>query len=175
MPKTVRTVLRKDGTTSIFRGVAFEAEGGGEIGLYQDWGSEETLFQPIKGVLFQFSPLPGGGFPSKIIERTSEMGVIANESTIETCKTEKCANVFEFCGSRPICDTIEFDGVHSELAGLKTDAKVLNLILLEFTLLGFKEKLIGLEDLKDLADNVTVFFHSASGDEDIIHIDEDST
>src|SRR5882724_8604094 len=126
MPKTIRTVLRENCTTSIFGGIAFETEGGGEIGLDKDGSGEEALFQPIKGVLFRFSPLPGGGFLGEIVEGASETGVVANEPAIETCETKECANVFELCGSRPIRDTPEFDGVHSKLAGLETDAKVFN-------------------------------------------------
>src|SRR5882724_11037572 len=175
MPKTIRTVLRKDGATSIFRGVAFKAEGGGEIGLDQDGSSEKTLFQPIKGVLFRFSPLPRGSFLGEVVKRASKAGVVTNELTIETCKTKECMDVFEFCRSGPICNTSKFDRVHSELASLETDTKVFNLILLEFTLLWFEEELIGFEDLKDLADDATMFFHGASGDENIIHIDKDCT
>src|SRR5882724_4203462 len=118
MPKTIRTVLRENCTTSIFGGIAFETEGGSEIGLNQDRSSEEALFQPIKGVLFRFSPLPGGGFLGEIVERASEAGIVTNEPTIKTCETKECADVFEFYRSRPICDTSKFDGVHSESASL---------------------------------------------------------
>jgi len=100
------------------------------------------LFQPVKGILFRFSPLPGGGFPGEIIERASEAGVIANEPTIETCETKECTDVFEFSGGRPICDTPQLDGVHSKLTSLKMDAKVLNLILLELAFLRFEKELI---------------------------------
>ena len=36
MPETIGTVLRKDSATGIFRGVAFKAEGGGEVRLNED-------------------------------------------------------------------------------------------------------------------------------------------
>jgi len=105
-------------------------------------GSEEPLFQSIKGVLFQFTPLPGGSFPSEIIERSSKMGVITDKLTIKTCETKESTDIFEFSGSRPIYNTPKFDGVHSKLASLKMDAEVFNLILLKFTFLWFQEKLI---------------------------------
>jgi len=40
----------------------------------------------------------------------------------------------------------------------------IQLRLLELTLLRFEEELIGFEDLKDLWNDATVFFHSLSGD-----------
>ena len=44
MPKTVRTMLRENGATGIFRGVALETEGGGKIGLNENGSSKEILF-----------------------------------------------------------------------------------------------------------------------------------
>ena len=105
MPETIRTMLRENGAASILQGVAFEVERGGEVGLDEDGGGEESLLQSIKGILLRFSPFPGRSFPGEIVERVSETRVVTDEMTVETCKTKESVDVFEFSRSRPICDS----------------------------------------------------------------------
>ena len=119
--------------------------------------------------------MPGVYLFREIIQWLSEMRVIADEASIESSETEEGTDVFEFLRDGPIHDPLEFDGIHSELTGLKTKTEIFDLILLEFTFLRFQKEAIGFEDVEDLTDDATMFFQGSGGDEDIIHIDEDGT
>jgi len=102
-----------------FEASLFEAEGGSEIGLDKDGSGEEALFQPIEGVLFRFSPLPGGGFLGEIVEGSERDGVVMNEPTDRNLlKPRNARTSLSFAGVGQSAIPLSFNGVHSELAGL---------------------------------------------------------
>ena len=65
------------------------------------------------------------------------MGVIVDEASIESSETEEGTDIFEFLRDGPICNSLEFDGIHSELTGLKTKTKIFDLVFLELAFLWF--------------------------------------
>ena len=119
--------------------------------------------------------MPGVYLFREIVQWSSETGVVVDEASIESSETEEGTDIFEFLWDGPIRDSLEFDRIHSELTGLKMKTKIFNFILLELTFLWFQKEAIGFENVKDLADNATMLFQGSSGNEDVIHVDEDGT
>src|SRR5882762_3051440 len=95
--------------------------------------------------------------------------------TVESGETEEGTDIFEFIRDRPIHNSLEFDGIHGELTSLKMKTKIFDLVLLELAFFWFQKEAVGFENVEDLTDDTTMFLQSSSGDEDIIHIDKDST
>src|SRR5882762_5547878 len=119
--------------------------------------------------------MPGVYLFREIIQWSSKVRVVVDEALIESSETEEGTDVFEFLRDRPIRDSLEFDGIHGELTGLKTKTKIFDLILLELAFLWFQKQAVGFENVEDLTDNATMLFQGSSSNEDIIHVDEDGT
>src|SRR5713101_4192060 len=76
-------------------------------------------------------------------------------------------------GGGPVSNTGEFDRVHGDVAWAETEAQVFNLGLFKITFFWFKEQVVVFEPLEDEIDEVTMFFNGGSGDQDVVHINED--
>ena len=90
----------------------------------KDGFGEEEAFEGVKGGLARRGPVPGEVLFGEVEERAGDVGVIRDESSVEIGETKKRVNVFHLSWCRPICDAIEFDGVHGQLAGLNNHSKV---------------------------------------------------
>ena len=119
----------------MFRGVCGNSEGGREVGEVKDRLGEEEMFEGIKGGLARGGPVPGEVLLGEVEERASDIGVIGDESSVEIGETKERANVFHLGWCRPICDAVELDGVHGQLAGFNDHSKVFYLAGGELTLL----------------------------------------
>ena len=84
----------------------------------EDWCFKEVLLQSVEGILFRFTPMPGVYLFCEVIQWSSKAGVVTDEAAIESSETEEGTDVFEFLWSRPVRDSLEFDGIHSELTSL---------------------------------------------------------
>jgi hypothetical protein len=58
------------------------------------------------------------------------------------------------------------------MTGAKMEAEILNVVGFKFTFLRLQEKMMIEETLEDLSDEVAMFFECGSGNQDVIHIDE---
>ena len=140
MPIAVGVGLEEDGTRCVFRGVCGNSEGGGEVGEVKDGFGEEETFEGIKRGLARRGPVPGEVLLGEVEERASDIGVIGDESSVEIGETEERANIFHLSWCRPICDAVEFDGIHGQLAGFHDHAEVFYLVGGKLAFLEFQMK-----------------------------------
>ena len=85
-------------------------------------------------------PIPGKVFLCEVEEGSSDVGVVGNKPTVEIGESKERANVFHFSWHRPVCDAVEFDRVHGQLAGFHDHSKVFYLVGGELALLEFQVK-----------------------------------
>ena len=141
MPVTVGVGLEEDGAGRVFGCVSGDGEGGGEIGEVEDGFCEEEAFEGIKGGLAGGRPIPGEVFLGEVEKRASDIRIVGDEPAVEIGKAEERVNIFYFSWCRPVCDAVEFDGVHGQLAGFHDHSKVFHLIGGEFAFLEFQMKI----------------------------------
>ena len=128
VPVAVGVGLEEDGTRRMFGGVCGDGEGGGEVGEMKDGFGEEKAFEGVKGGLARRGPVPGEVLLGKVEEGASDVGVVGNESSVEVGEPKERANIFHLGWHRPICDAVELDGVHGQLAGFHDHAEVFHLV-----------------------------------------------
>ena len=78
----------------------------------------------------------------------------------------------EATGSRPVCDTGQFDRVHGHMARAEAESEVFDFGLFKVTFFGFEEEVIVMETFQDKVDKTTMLLQSGGGNKDVIHIDE---
>ena len=128
VPVAVGVSLKEDGTRRMFGGVCGDGEGGREVREVKDGFGEEEAFEGVKGGLARRGPVPGEVLLSKVEEGASNVGVVGDESSVEIGEPEERANIFHLGWRRPICNAIELDGVHGQLAGLYDHSEVFYLV-----------------------------------------------
>ena len=137
VPVAVGVSLKEDSARCVFRGVRGDSEGGGEVGEVKDGFGEEKMLEGLKGGLTRRGPVPGKVLLGEVEERAGDVGVVGDESSVEIGKAKERANVFHLGWYGPICDAVEFDGVHGQLAGFNDHAEVFYLVSGELALLEF--------------------------------------
>ena len=140
MPIAVGVGLKEDGTRRVFRGVCGDGEGGGEVGEVKDGFGEEEVFERVEGGLARGRPVPGKVLLGEVEEGASDVGVVGDESTVEVGESEEGANIFHLGWRRPVCNAVELDGVHGQLARFDDHSKVFHLVGSELALLEFQVK-----------------------------------
>ena len=173
MPITIRVGLKEDGTRHMFGGVRGDGEGGGEVGEVKDGFGEEKAFEGVEGGLARRGPVLGEVLLGKVEEGTSDVGVVGNESTVEVGEPEERANIFHLGWRRPICNAVEFDGIHGQLAGFYDHAEVFYFVGGEST---FFELQVKVELSHALQNAFSVFFVEGGVgrvDEEIVHVDDE--
>ena len=140
MPVTIGVSLEEDGARCMFRGVRGNREGSGEVREVENGFGEKEAFEGVKGGLTGGEPVPGEILLGEVEERASDIGVVGNEATIEIGEAKERANIFHLSWCGPICDAIELDRVHGQLAGFNDHAKVLHFVGGELALLKFQVK-----------------------------------
>ena len=140
VPVTIGIGLEEDGARCVFRGIHGYSEGSGEVGEVKNGFGEEETFEGVEGGLTRGRPVPGEVFLGEVEERASDVGVVRDESLVEIGEAKERANVFHLSWCGPICDAIEFDGVHGQVAGFNDHAEVFYLVGGEFALFEFQMK-----------------------------------
>ena len=138
MPVSVGIGLKEDSTRCVFRGISGNGEGGGEVWEVEDGFGEEETLEGIEGGLARRGPVPGEVLFGEVEERASDVGIVGDESSVEIGKAKERANIFHLSWCGPICDAVEFDGVHGQLAGFNDHAKVFYLVGGELALFEFQ-------------------------------------
>jgi len=104
----------------------------------EDWFRQEKGFKRVEGSLTGRSPVPLKVLFGEVDEGTGDIGVVRDESTVEVGKAEERTYVLDFCRSRPFGNSVEFDGIHGELAWFNDHSKVFHLVGGEFAFLEFE-------------------------------------
>ena len=134
MPVAIRVGLEEDGARRMFRGVRGDGEGSGEVGEVKDGFGEEKAFEGVEGGLARRGPIPGEVLLGEVEEGAGDVGVVGDEPTVEVGESKERANIFHLSWRRPVCDAVELDGVHGQLAGFHNHAEILYLVSGEFAL-----------------------------------------
>ena len=140
VPITVGVGLEEDGVGCMFRCISGNGEGGGEVREVENGFREEEMFKGVERGLTRGGPIPREVLLSEVEERASDIGVVRDEALVEIGEAEERANIFHLGWSRPTCDSIEFDGVHGQLAGFNDHSKVFYLVGGELALLKLQMK-----------------------------------
>ena len=77
-------------------------------------------------------------FLGEVDERTSDVGVVGDESSIEIGEAKEGAYVLDFSGGRPFGDSVKFDRVHGELTWFNNHSEVFYLICGKLAFLEFE-------------------------------------
>jgi len=83
VPVAVRVGLEEDPSRHGFRGIGGDGERCGEVRKMEDWFRQEKGFEGVEGVLAGGGPVPLEVFLCKVDERTGDVGIVGNESTVE--------------------------------------------------------------------------------------------
>ena len=140
MPIAVGVGLKEDGTRCVFGGVGGDGEGSGEVGEVKDGLGEEKAFEGVEGGLAGRGPVPGEVLFGEVKEGTSDVGVVRNEPSVEVGEAKERVDIVHFSWCGPICDAIELNGVHGQLAGFDDHSKVFHLVGGELAFLEFQVK-----------------------------------
>ena len=173
MPIAVGVGLEKDGARRVFRGVSGNREGGREVWEAEDWFCEEETFEGVKGGLASGGPVPGEVLLGEVEEGPGDVGVVGDESSIKIGEPEERANIFYLGRHRPVCNTVELNGVHGQLARLHNHAEVLHLVSGELALFELQVKV----EFCHTLENAFCAFLMEGGvggvDEKIVHVDNE--
>jgi len=112
VPISVGVGLEEDGAGRELGGVGSDGEGGREIREVEDGFRQEKGFEGVEGFLAGGGPVPLEIFLGEVDERTSDVGVVGDESSIEIGEAKEGAYVLDFSGGRPFGNSVELDGIH---------------------------------------------------------------
>ena len=70
------------------------------------------------------SPAPGKIFLGQVNKGMGYIGVVWNEPLIEVGEAKEELDILHLGGYRPLCDAIEFDGVHGEFTRFDDHTKI---------------------------------------------------
>ena len=72
----------------------------------------ENFFEHAESLLLNCTPIPLCVFFGEVIQRTSELSKVLNESTVKVGRAEEAAQFSEISRGRPICDDRPYFHLH---------------------------------------------------------------
>ena len=118
-------------------------------------------------------PIPGKVLLGEVEEGASDVGVVGNEPTVEVGESKERANIFHLSWRRPICDAVELDGVHGQLARFHNHSKVFYLVGGELAFLEFQVKVKFCHALENAFRAFFVEGGVRGVDKKIVHVDDE--
>ena len=140
VPIAIGVSLEEDGARRMLRGIRGDRKGGREVGEVEDGFGEEKTFEGVEGGLAGRGPVPREVLLGEVEEGAGDVGVVGDESAVEVSEPKERANIFHLGWRRPVCNAVELDGIHGQLAGFHNHAEVFYLVSGEFALLKFQVK-----------------------------------
>src|SRR5258707_4080503 len=104
------------------------------------------------------------------MEGASDFGEVPDEPLVEVHKSYEGLDVLYFCQLWPVCDSLDFNGVHLYMVFGDDEPKVVHLSMFEFAFLWSEEQLVGMEGLEYLSSDPLVVCEGGRVDEDVIHV-----
>ena len=104
------------------------------------------------------------------MEGASDFGEVPDEPLVEVHKSYEGLDVFYFCQLWPVCDSLDFNGVHHYTVFGDDEPKVVHLSTFEFAFLWLEEQLVGMEGLEYLLSDPLMVCKGGRVDEDVIHV-----
>src|SRR5258708_31095201 len=88
--------------------------------------------------------------PSERVEGARSFGEVPDEPSVEVHKSYKGLDVFYLCWLWPVCDSLDFNGVHPYMVFGDDDSEVVHLSMFKFAFLQSEEQLVGVAGWADL-------------------------
>jgi hypothetical protein len=117
------------------------------------------------------APYEGHILLGKVVKQLAYLGKVLDKASVEISKPDETSDFFEFRGWCPISDGLYLDWVHGNFAGADDQSEVVDMGLLEFTLLGSEVEIVLFETPKNFVDDLSMFLESSAPDEDVVQID----
>ena len=124
----------------MFGSVRGDGKGGGEVREVKDGFRKEEAFEGAEGGLARRGPIPGEVLLGEVEEGAGDVGIVGDESAVEIGEPKERANIFHLSWRRPVCNAVELDGIHGQLAGFYDHAEVFYLISGELAFFKFQVK-----------------------------------
>jgi hypothetical protein len=119
------------------------------------------------------APYKGHILFSEVVKRPAYLGEVLDKASIEIGKPNKAPDFFELDRWCPISDGLYFDWVHGNLAGADDQSEIVDMGLLELTLLGLEVEIVFFETSKNFVDDLPMFLKGSAPNENVIEIDCD--
>jgi hypothetical protein len=148
----IDTLLREYGAHAVIRSVDLEEKFAFKIGLLEDRCSAHAPLEFLKGSELRGAEVPGGGSFCEVKEWACDSGVVGHKVTVVPCEAKEFAYFSNIAGLLPVRDTLQFLGVHAELAIANHDTQEFNFALFKLTLCGFEEEVILFQHDEDAVD-----------------------
>src|SRR5258708_7775375 len=100
----------------------------------------------------------------------SNFGEVPDEPLVEVHKSYEGLDILYFHWLWPVCDSLDFNGVHRYMVFGDDKPKVVHLLTFEFAFLWSEEQLVGMEGLEYLSSDPPMVCKGGGVDEDFIHV-----
>jgi hypothetical protein len=137
----------------------------------QNGFGHEGSFECFESGLLSGVPYKGHILLGEVVKRPAYLGEVLDKTSVEIGKPDETSNFFGFRRWCPISNGLYLDRVHGNFAGADDQSEVVNVRLLELTLLGSKVKIVFFETLENFVDDFLMFLESGTPDQNIIQID----
>src|SRR5258708_25942432 len=92
------------------------------------------------------------------MEGVSNFGEVLDEPSVEVHKSYEGLDIFYLCQLWPVCDSLDFNGVHPYMVFGDDESKVVHLLMFKFAFLWLEEQLVGAAGLVDLLSDPLMVF-----------------
>src|SRR5258708_4647904 len=104
------------------------------------------------------------------MEGVSNFGEVPDEPLVEVHKSYEGLDILYFCWLWPVCDSLDFNGVHCYMVFGDDKSEVVHLLTFEFAFLWSEEQLVGMEGLEYLLSDPPMVCEGGGVDEDVVHV-----
>jgi len=104
------------------------------------------------------------------VEGVSDFGEVLDEPSVEVHKSYEGLDVLYFCWLWPVCDSLDFNGVHCYMVFGDDEPKVVHLLTFELAFLQLEKQLVGTEGLEYLSSDPPMVCKGGRVDEDVVHV-----
>src|SRR5258707_10374521 len=95
---------------------------------------------------------------------------VPDESLVEVHEPYEGLDILYFHWLWPVCDSLDFNGVHHYTVFGDDKPKVVHLLMFKFAFLQSEEQLVGMEGLEYLSSDPLMVCEGGRVDEDVIHV-----
>src|SRR5258707_4160038 len=104
------------------------------------------------------------------MEGASDFREVLDEPSVEVHKSYEGLDILYFHWLWPVCDSLDFNGVHCYTVFGDDKPKVVHLLTFKFAFLWSEEQLVGMEGLEYLLSDPLMVCEGGRVDEDVIHV-----
>src|SRR5260221_1452679 len=104
------------------------------------------------------------------VEGASDFREVPDEPSVEVHKSYEGLDILYFCQLWPVCDSLDFNGVHHYTVFGDDEPKVVHLLTFKLGFLQSEKQLVGMEGLEYLLSDPPMVCEGCRADEDVIHV-----